>query len=203
MLTLSADQRRELIHKLAVISGTATEGRETQVAMMLNAVVDTILKEGPTVSAETLAAVSIDFEGKTLKFGIKFATRIEAALSLIGFFETATPVRKRPEVTRSRNQKDPMYSKNTPSEEMLRISRLVVEWRIADTGQRSLSWKDVCAELGGLDEKELREVICTSPEYRQAVRERINFLQSRPEGWEYVGKLSVLTRLNVKEVSDI
>ena len=203
MLTLSVDQRSDLLHSLAVISGVATKGRETKVATLLNGVLNGILNEGPEITAEQIAGIKVEFEGKTLSLSLKQAVRVEAALSFAGIFESATPVRKRPEVKRSTNKKQARYSKDTPASEMLRISRLVVEWRIADTGQRSLSWKDIRGELGGLDEKELREVICASPEYRQAVRERIQFLQSRPEGWEYVGKLSVLTRLDVDTVSDI
>ena len=203
MLTLSADQRSAFVHNLAVVTGIATEGRETAAAALLNGVIDGILSEGPEINAEQLQGIKVKFNGKTLSLSLKQAVRVEAALGLIGLFESATPVRKRPEVSRGKNKKPARYSKDTPASEMLRISRLVVEWRIADTGQRSLSWKDIRGELGGLDEKELREVICASSEYRQAVRERIEFLQSRPEGWEYVGKLSVLTRLNVTEVSDI
>lgn len=203
MLTLSVDQRSDLLHNLAVITGIASKGQETKVATLLNGVLNGILSEGPEITAEQIAGIKVEFEGKTLSLSLKQAVRVEAALSFAGIFESATPVRKRPEVKRSTNKKQARYSKDTPASEMLRISRLVVEWRIADTGQRSLSWKDIRGELGGLDEKELREVICASPQYRQAVRERIQFLQSRPEGWEYVGKLSVLTRLDVDTVSDI
>ena len=203
MLTLSVDQRNQFLHSLAVITGVATEGRETKVAALLNGVINGLLQSGPEITAEEIAGIKVKFEGKTLNLNLKQAVRVEAALSLMGMFEAAAPVRKRPEVQRSKNRKPARYHRETSSEEMLRISRLVVEWRIADTGQRSLSWRDIRGELGGLDEKELREVICASSEYRQAVRERINFLQSRPEGWEYVGKLSVLTRLNVETVDDI
>ena len=203
MLTLSVNQRTDLLHKLAVITGVATKGRETAIAKLLNGVIEGLLQRGPEMTAEEIAKITVKVKGKTLNLSMKQAVRVEAALSLIGIFESATPVRKRPEVQRSKNRNQARYHKDTPAAELLRISRLVVEWRIADTGQRSLSWRDIRGELGGLDEKELREVICASPQYRQAVRERIQFLQSRPEGWEYVGKLSVLTRLNVDEVSDI
>ena len=67
----------------------------------------------------------------------------------------------------------------------------VVELRINEEGSKT-AWKKIRKELG-LEEDEFHKVIRPSEGYRNAVIDRIKSLKSAEGGWEYNGKLSVLT----------
>lgn len=90
------------------------------------------------------------------------------------------------------------FSPETSVDEIRKISDMMVELRIADDGSRPLSWKNCRAELN-LRNDEFHKVIRLSPQYRAAVIARINKLRAREEGWEYRGKLEVLTGIEISE----
>ena len=72
------------------------------------------------------------------------------------------------------------------------IAVKVVELRINEEGSRPVAWKKIRNELG-LHNDHFHQVIRPSEGYRTAVIERIKSLKSAEDGWEYNGKLSVLT----------
>ena len=72
------------------------------------------------------------------------------------------------------------------------IAVKVVELRINEEGSKPIAWKNIREKLG-LKEDQFHKVIRPSEGYRTAVIERIKSLKSTEGGWEYNGKLSVLT----------
>ena len=74
----------------------------------------------------------------------------------------------------------------------------VAELRINATGSKPLAWKRIREKLG-LKNDEFHKVIRLSEGYRTAVIERIKSLKASEEGWEYSGKLEVLTGIEVSE----
>lgn len=72
------------------------------------------------------------------------------------------------------------------------IAVKVVELRINEEGSKPIAWKKIREKLG-LKEDPFHKVIRPSEGYRTAVIERIKSLKSTEGGWEYNGKLSVLT----------
>ena len=72
------------------------------------------------------------------------------------------------------------------------IAVKVVELRINEEGSKPIAWKKIREKLG-LKEDQFHKVIRPSEGYRTAVIERIKSLKSTEGGWEYNGKLSVLT----------
>ena len=72
------------------------------------------------------------------------------------------------------------------------IAVKVVELRINKDGSRPIAWKKI-REKFGLHNDHFHQVIRHSEGYRNAVIERIKSLKSADGGWEYNGKLSVLT----------
>ena len=72
------------------------------------------------------------------------------------------------------------------------IAGKVVELRINKEGSRPIAWKNIREELG-LHNDHFHLVIRHSEGYLNAVIERIKSLKSANGGWEYNGKLSVLT----------
>lgn len=72
------------------------------------------------------------------------------------------------------------------------IAVQVAELRINATGSRPLAWRRIREKLG-LKYNQFHKGIRHSEGYRNAVIERIKSLKSAEGGWEYNGKLSVLT----------
>ena len=72
------------------------------------------------------------------------------------------------------------------------IAVKVGELRINKEGARPIAWKKIREELG-LHNDHFHQVIRHSEGYLNAVIERIKSLKSADGGWEYNGKLSVLT----------
>ena len=72
------------------------------------------------------------------------------------------------------------------------IAVKVVELRINKEGSKPIAWKNIREKLG-LHNDHFHKVIRLSEGYREAVIERIKKLRAQDGGWEYNGKLSVLT----------
>lgn len=193
------NKRAAILNNLIVVAGV----KDTPTATgLLNKCLDTAIEKGfDSVSVADLT--SIEYNQKRLPE--KVALKVKATLTLVNLLgsDNLTSV-KHPAPATTRNKSTTRrYTTDTDSAEMLRISRLVVEWRIPSDGSRPLSWKNLRAELGGLDELELREVICRSPEYLTAVKERVTELLNSREGWNNVNKLPKLTRLNAETIEQL
>ena len=74
----------------------------------------------------------------------------------------------------------------------------VVERRINASGSKRLSWRRIREKLG-LRNDEFHRVIRRSEGYRVAVINRIKSLRAQEGGWDYSGKLDVLTGIDVTE----
>jgi hypothetical protein len=74
----------------------------------------------------------------------------------------------------------------------------VVELRINASGSKRLSWRRIREKLG-LRNDEFHRVIRRSEGYRVAVINRIKSLRAQEGGWDYSGKLDVLTGIDVTE----
>ena len=92
--------------------------------------------------------------------------------------------------TKSREKKPP----DTTEDSLNEIVRKFVEMRIKASGPK-MSWKSIRKELG-LQKDHFHKVIRPSKGYREAVIARIKFLKAQEGGWEYSGKLDVLTGID-------
>ena len=89
------------------------------------------------------------------------------------------------------------FRANTTEKDRNEIAARVVELRINEEGSKP-AWKKIRKELG-LKEDEFHKVIRPSEGYREAVIERIKKLRAQDGGWEYSGKLEVLTGIELTE----
>lgn len=90
------------------------------------------------------------------------------------------------------------YVAGTTEADRDEVARKVVELRINATGSRPLAWRKIREELG-LRRDEFHKVIRLSKGYRKAVIDRIKSLRDQEGGWEYSGKLEVLTGIELTE----
>lgn len=90
------------------------------------------------------------------------------------------------------------YTSETTETDRDAVAVKVAEIRINTAGSKPINWKTIREKLG-LKEDEFHKVIRPSKGYRKAVIDRIKQLKSRPEGWEYSGKLEVLTGIKLSE----
>ena len=71
--------------------------------------------------------------------------------------------------------------------------------RINATGSKPLAWRRIREKLG-LKNEQFHKVVRLSEGYREAVINRITHLKQQEGGWEYNGKLDVLTGIDISEV---
>ncbi len=90
------------------------------------------------------------------------------------------------------------YVAETTVEDRDGIAAKVVELRINATGSKPLAWKKIREKLG-LQNAQFHKVIRHSEGYRKAVIQRIKSLKAQEGGWEYNGKLEVLTGIELTE----
>ena len=90
------------------------------------------------------------------------------------------------------------YVADTTKEDRNQVAVKVVEMRINAAGSKRMSWRQIREKLG-LKNDQFHKVIRHSPGYRKAVIDRIQKLRARPEGWEYSGKLEVLTGIQISD----
>ena len=108
--------------------------------------------------------------------------------------------RKEFKATKTKSRKKNMtiaerFVSETTEDTRNELARKVVELRINATGSRPTSWKRVRAKLD-LANDHFHKVIRPSKGYREAVIARIKFLKAQEGGWEYSGKLDVLTGID-------
>ena len=90
------------------------------------------------------------------------------------------------------------YRSETTETDRNRVAVKVVEMRINSSGSRPMAWRKIREELG-LKNDEFHKVIRPSEGYRKAVIGRIKSLKAQEGGWEYNGKLDVLTGIKIAE----
>ena len=90
------------------------------------------------------------------------------------------------------------YSAETTEEARNDLATKVAELRINASGSKPLSWRRIRDRLG-LKNDEFHKVIRLSAGYREAVINRIKSLKSSEEGWEYSGKIEVLTGIELTD----
>ena len=103
--------------------------------------------------------------------------------------------------TKAREKKSSIaerYVSETTVGDRDRIAAKVVELRINATGSKGLSWREIREKLG-LKNDQFHKVIRHSEGYRKAVIQRIKSLKAQEGGWEYNGKLEVLTGIELTE----
>ena len=90
------------------------------------------------------------------------------------------------------------YTAETTEETRDELAVKVAELRINASGSKPLSWCRIREKLG-LKNDEFHSVIRVSAGYREAVINRIKSLKSSEEGWEYSGKIKVLTGIELTD----
>lgn len=90
------------------------------------------------------------------------------------------------------------YTSETTEADRDAVAVKVATMRINATGSKPIAWSKI-REKFGLKNDQFHKVIRLSEGYRKAVIDRIKQLKSRPEGWEYSGKLEVLTGIELSE----
>ena len=90
------------------------------------------------------------------------------------------------------------YVSDTTEEDRNDIAVKVVEMRINSSGSKGMSWRRIREKLG-LKNDQFHKVIRPSDGYREAVVARIKSLKAQEGGWEYSGKLKVLTGIKITE----
>ncbi len=90
------------------------------------------------------------------------------------------------------------YTSETTEADRDELAVKIAKIRINATGSKPIAWHKI-REKFGLKNDEFHKVIRLSAGYRKAVIDRIKQLKSRPEGWEYSGKLEVLTGIELSK----
>jgi hypothetical protein len=103
--------------------------------------------------------------------------------------------------TKSRKKKPSIaerYIPETTETDRDSVAAKVVEMRINSSGSKPMSWRRIREKLG-LKNDQFHKVIRPSEGYRKAVIQRIKKLRAQDGGWEYSGKLDVLTGIELTE----
>ena len=90
------------------------------------------------------------------------------------------------------------YVAETTVEERNGIAAKMAHLRINATGSKPLAWREIREKLG-LQNDQFHKAIRHSEGYRKAVIRRIKSLKAQEGGWEYKGKLEVLTGIELTE----
>lgn len=90
------------------------------------------------------------------------------------------------------------YTAETTEETRDELAVKVAELRINASGSKPLSWCRIREKLG-LKNDQFHKVIRLSEGYRTAVINRIKSLKAQEGGWDYNGKLKVLTGIEIVE----
>lgn len=90
------------------------------------------------------------------------------------------------------------YVSETTEDSRNEMAVKVVELRINASGSKPLAWREIREKLD-LKNDQFHKVIRLSEGYREAVIQRIKRLRAQDGGWEYSGKLEVLTGIELTE----
>lgn len=176
-----SDQKVGILNALNVISTPkmAEQITEHVVAVGVN-----------EVSQESLMAI----DGVTEAAAI----RVVAALDLHKTLSTIK-VRKQREKKPSVAER---YQANTSEDERADMAVKVAELRINEEGTKPLAWRTIREHLG-LKNEEFHKVIRLSDTWKEVVIQRIKHLKEQEGGWEYNGKIEVLTGIEGFDMSEV
>ena len=141
--------------------------------------------------SEGSAAAVGDWEADREKVPPKHYAKLKKLYGLEVLLGNGKAQKKKPSIAER-------YAAETTEEERNELAVKVAELRINEEGTRPLAWRKIREELG-LKEDEFHQVIRPSAGYREAVVNRIKSLKARDKGWEYSGKLDVLTGIEIAE----
>ena len=149
-------------------------------------VTDSIINSGlENVTDETLIAAGAS---KTAAANIITALELHNVLSTI--------------VVRKQREKKPSVAERYTAEKTIderdEVAIKVVELRINSLGSKPLAWRRIRERLG-LKNEQFHKVVRLSDGYRAAVIARITHLKQQEGGWEYNGKLDVLTGIDISD----
>ena len=126
------------------------------------------------------------------------ADRVVAALELHKTLAIVT--------VRKQREKKPTvadrYKADTPVEERNVMASKVAALRINEEGSKPIAWRKIRETLG-LKNEEFHKVIRVSDAWKQVVIARIIHLKAQEGGWEYNGKLEVLTGIEGFSEADL
>ena len=142
------------------------------------------------LSKGTAAAVG-DWEADRVKVPPKHYTKLKKLYGLEVLLGNGKTRKKKSSIAKR-------YAAETTGEERNELAVKIAELRINEEGTKPLAWRKIREELG-LKKDEFHQVIRPSAGYREAVVNRIKSLKARDKGWEYSGKLEVLTGIEIAE----
>ena len=177
MLKLDQDQRAGIIN---AIERVANKKAAPQIVALLE-------------TAEQLSDLTIT---GLIEAGIS-ATASENVIAAIELHTVLANV----QVRKQREKKPSVaerYSADTSSDEQRDMAIQVAELRINATGSKPLAWRTIRERLG-LKNEQFHKVIRISQIWREVVIARIHNLKAQEGGWEYNGKLEVLTGIEISE----
>lgn len=143
------------------------------------------------VTAADIANVKVEVDGKEKSLTNTQVAKVMAVIE----FHRAVAVTTAKTARATKPTIAEKYRANTSSDEMYEVAVKVAEIRINAEGTKPRSWKNVRGDLG-LKLDEFHEVIRKSDMWVDVVLDRIESLKAQEGGWEYNGKLSVLTGID-------
>ena len=172
---------------------------ETQRAGIINAISKVANQKVAPVIVEILEA-SDTLESVTAETLIEKGVSKTASESVVAAIELHTTLAS--VSTRKAREKKPSvaetFKANKSADDIARLARQVAEKRINAEGTKPTAWRKIRESLG-LKNDEFHGVIRKSEIWRDAVLARISSLKAQEGGWEYSGKLEVLTGIYITE----
>lgn len=173
-----------IINQLGTVAGVKPS--ETSVAL-ITAVTEKVQEVGiADVTLSDIVGVEVDGKSLTDNQSAKVMAAIEFHKAVV--VSTASTREKKP-------TKLEEFVASTPVEERDDIAVQVAERRINAEGTRPRAWRKIREELG-LRNEAFHQLIRKSQGWHNAVCERIADLLDQEGGWEYSGKLEVLTGID-------
>ena len=175
-----------IINNLGIVAGVKPS--DATVALM-TAVVEKVQEVGVAeVTAADVVAVTVEVDGKSKSLTQGQAEKVFAAIE----FHNAVVARKRAERKPTKLEE---YIAETPVDVRDDVAVQVAERRINAEGTKPKAWRRIREELG-LRNEVFHQLIRKSDGWHTAVCERILDLLDQEGGWEYNGKLEVLTGID-------
>lgn len=174
---------------------------ETQRAGILNAI-ETVANKTVAPQVVEILEASEDLTAITAESLIEAGISKTAANAVAGALELHTQlssvsVRKEREKRPSIAER---YEQETTVKERNSVAVQVAEQRINAEGSKPKAWRKIRESLG-LKNDQFHKVVRKSDGWLEACVDRISQLEARAGGWEYSGKLDVLTGINNFELN--
>lgn len=189
------EQKPGIINALGTIAGVNANAEGLQ---LMEAVVDVIVEKGiADVQVSDIQNVKVELE-----IGERVLTEGQASkiLAAVEFHQNVLVASKK--VREKKPTKLEEFKASTTELERDDIAAQVAELRINAEGTKPRAWRSIREELG-LRNEEFHKLIRLSDGWHQAVCERIADLLDQEGGWEYNGKLEVLTGIDGFTMQDV